>query len=498
MLGRLSYEPSLQAVFTDTLPAATVVVGDPATLRQRVSWPLMARATGLGEIQGGEIVLVPAGRADRIVPSASALASSGLAGLVIASDFSEAERETIRLSGLPAALVPTSTDLRRVREEMERYIIRRRRELFERGQDFHRALVEAAIGGLGVEELLTRAERKAGKPALLDREGDVLQGAGPPRVPSDPPPDSLLAQIRIACHGQVTDCVSIAGPPRTLALPVFAGRERRGIVVLLDVGEASLDEDEVLLNTLASACAIALGREPVLGAPSLHDLLSSGSRVQGAEQLRRDSSTWIALALRDATMALSRIERAVSSELQARVESFVLARHDDVLLALIDTPASLNWESIVRALQVRLGSTDLRGGAGRRYRAVSGAERTANEALEALARSGQELVTRFETVELEVLLEGISGWQEFAQGRLGPLLDAGTSRQELLETLRVYLATGMNATESARRLQVHRNTLLYRVQRIQELLEVSLDNSEEVFGLDLALRILAVHRAMSQ
>ena len=125
---RLSYEPSVQAVFSSVLPPFARVHGDPAHLRRRVSWPLLARATGLGQIQGGEIVLVPPGRGDKIIPHAAELAGAGVAALVVAGELAQEEVSSLHDSGMPVAVVGGDADVRRIQSEMEQYIIRRRRE----------------------------------------------------------------------------------------------------------------------------------------------------------------------------------------------------------------------------------------------------------------------------------------------------------------------------------------------------------------------------------
>jgi purine catabolism regulator len=62
--------------------------------------------------------------------------------------------------------------------------------------------------------------------------------------------------------------------------------------------------------------------------------------------------------------------------------------------------------------------------------------------------------------------------------------------RELLHSLRAYLACGRNAKAAARKLQVHRNTLQYRLRRIETLLDRSLDDPDVLFLLELACRIL--------
>jgi purine catabolism regulator len=119
--------------------------------------------------------------------------------------------------------------------------------------------------------------------------------------------------------------------------------------------------------------------------------------------------------------------------------------------------------------------------------------RAAREALAALNHAGEYGLTRFENIELSEILAAVPDWEYFVAARLGPLLDGTASAEVLLQTLSVYLVTGHNAVEAARRLHVHRNTLRYRLRSIQRQLGVELDRPENAFVLDLGLRLLAAH-----
>lgn len=60
-------------------------------------------------------------------------------------------------------------------------------------------------------------------------------------------------------------------------------------------------------------------------------------------------------------------------------------------------------------------------------------------------------------------------------------------RSDLIRTLRVYFAAGSNASEAADRLFLHRNSLLYRLDRIQKLTGLNLKDPDARLALHLAL-----------
>ena len=64
-------------------------------------------------------------------------------------------------------------------------------------------------------------------------------------------------------------------------------------------------------------------------------------------------------------------------------------------------------------------------------------------------------------------------------------------RSDLVRTLRAYFAAGSNASEAADRLFLHRNSMLYRLARIQSLTGLDLKDPRAALALQLGLLALA-------
>ncbi|HJQ29653.1 MAG TPA: helix-turn-helix domain-containing protein [Rubrobacter sp.] len=62
-----------------------------------------------------------------------------------------------------------------------------------------------------------------------------------------------------------------------------------------------------------------------------------------------------------------------------------------------------------------------------------------------------------------------------------------TRRSDLVWTLRTYFAAGANASEAADRLFLHRNSMLYRLERIQKLTGLDLKDHRVALALQLGL-----------
>jgi DNA-binding PucR family transcriptional regulator len=84
----------------------------------------------------------------------------------------------------------------------------------------------------------------------------------------------------------------------------------------------------------------------------------------------------------------------------------------------------------------------------------------------------------------------LAGHPTFRDGALGVLrrhdADRGT---DFVGTLAAYFDAGCDVTEAARRLHVHRNTLRYRLQRIEQLAGTDLTVPLQRFTLELQVRL---------
>jgi sugar diacid utilization regulator len=129
-------------------------------------------------------------------------------------------------------------------------------------------------------------------------------------------------------------------------------------------------------------------------------------------------------------------------------------------------------------------------------RPVTGAEaivesyREARVALELRQRLNVAGVCGFADLRVDsVLLELAqqSAGREFSAEILDPL--RGERDGGLVEVARVYVEAGGNLNEAARRLSVHRNTMLYKLERITRLLQRDIRDPDSQFTVWLALRL---------
>ena len=87
----------------------------------------------------------------------------------------------------------------------------------------------------------------------------------------------------------------------------------------------------------------------------------------------------------------------------------------------------------------------------------------------------------------EVIVENVDT-RSLLHPALGKLAEYDRNNQsDMLETLKVYLDSDRNAQRCANLLYLHRNSLQYRVRRIQEIADVDLENPDERTYLRLSL-----------
>jgi DNA-binding PucR family transcriptional regulator len=93
-------------------------------------------------------------------------------------------------------------------------------------------------------------------------------------------------------------------------------------------------------------------------------------------------------------------------------------------------------------------------------------------------------------MDAEALLKELARSPEIAPFRalVEPLREHDRRRRgDLVRTLRVYFAAGANASSAADRLFLHRNSMLYRLARIEELTGFDLKDFRARLALEIGL-----------
>jgi purine catabolism regulator len=196
-------------------------------------------------------------------------------------------------------------------------------------------------------------------------------------------------------------------------------------------------------------------------------------------------------------------EVARATLLRRQPRSLAIER-DGALVALLptaeaDDPAAATElvEQVRLAVGEALPEVEISAGVGRPLTHPSAFGRCHEEAGRALAIAQRLLgggrTVHYDTAGIERLLVHLLGNPElelFASETLGDLLAYDQQhRGELVHTLDVFLRCNGNHVRAAEQLHLHRNTLLYRLERARQILGREIEDADTRLALQVALRI---------
>ncbi len=382
-----------------------------------------------------------------------------------------------------------------------------------RSEEIHRRFTELALTGGGLEAICEEIARLWDGPvALFDDEGERLAPAGEDRLP--------IRLAELADSTRRDDGLTI--------LPVRAGRDVLGrLAVEAHDGEPgsvrrrALEHGVTVLALELSRERAAAEAERRLRGDVVEELLSTRLTEADAEILaaraarlgyRLRRRMWVlvvepdepsaAQALSERTSAV-RLLRAVSATAELRHPGALVVERSGTLVILVPDPASP--DEVERcALAVLTAAGQLTGGAsfscgvsGERggpveFHGLMEQDRLAVRVGRRLQRLGEVHPYRRRGAE-RLLLSVTPGdsLADFVEEWLGPLQrqeSQGKAAAPLIDTIEALAGTSWSPRAAARRLNVHVNTLLYRVQRARELTGRDLDDPDVRLALTLALR----------
>lgn len=346
-----------------------------------------------------------------------------------------------------------------------------------------KVLTQVARRGGTSAVIVELARQVDGWAVLLDANGQLIASAGAGRLHiNDAAAFALGRPVRVRHRGLQTHQV---GSDSDLVGYLVLSSRSRSVSRSRDLGQQAAALCDLLLRTHNPSLTDSLGREALLvtllqGGPSAATLL----RRWGVHET---SLTGFALGSRSRTVDLDRLVARWLDELGAEhvyagepglITGFV---RDDLiaeLAARVDafTPVGLNHVNLGLGASVPVDVLDR-------------SEAQARQALRSAIESGQPVMryTEFPTVEL--VFEALSADATLQVASvLDPLRDPSGSHGLLTETLRVFLAEHGGHRASARALEIHRQTLASRIQRIEALTGLSMDRADDRAAAWLALR----------
>jgi purine catabolism regulator len=527
---------TVKDVWRGVLPPGTDLLGGGGGLERRVEWAcaLRTRPPAFEAVKGGEIAFVPVKsirlldeRLDLPQVMVSFAEKGGVAVAVVGDVSVESIAAADRLM-MPLLRLPDGIHATDAHHTCVRFILDQRALLHERAQELQLSLMDLALGGAGPDKIIERLAEVTGLPAAwLDEGGDVRH-----LTVTD---EALLADVEAGADalrrwGGTIAAVGADPPVRefsvgrnglaSLVSPVPMRNGVGGFVCVIGE-EHRLDQiARLAVARAASACAIEFDRERAvtetrdkLEGEFIASLLTgsySSERValERARRLGADLSQQVAvIALRGAVSSPSwelRTLRAAQNVVSRReVRALVAAHEDAVCVVVMPEPdgavdALYRFAELVRSECARAtGDTATSLGLGRTHEGASGVRQSFREAEHALEMSrrllGPGRQASFADLGLHRLLFAMAQHPELSdyyRSTVGDLVAYDErSSAELMATLDAYFEANGSPTETAQRLKLHRNTVLYRLRRIEEVGRLRLDDPATRLNLHLCLRI---------
>jgi sugar diacid utilization regulator len=383
----------------------------------------------------------------------------------------------------------------------------------ERSRAIHDRLNGGALAGEGIEGIVRAVHELTGLGVSVeDRHGNVRAQAGPydSAEPGRRPPaqqEKLLAEAE-----------GSGRPVRDGERWVVVTRPRPdviGVLALNDPGGEGGEEEQIALSHGATLLGMELTRlqsimetEFRLGRDLVDELLAGtdeSEAIAAALALGFDVDQPHCVVLVEAPEPDSggdELFQAVRRAARAADAGSLLAPRGRGVVVIARTGVSFG--RLRAALLDELPGVHCGVGVGGACDRLSDFPRSLREAQLALRMQEMQGVTDAVTryAQLGVLrlfaaLEDVSSVDRVIREWLGPLLDYDEVRHsDLVATLAGYFDHGRNHDATARALSIHRSTLKYRLQRIEQISGHDLAEPDAGFNLELALRSWQTLRAL--
>lgn len=534
---------TVKDVWRGVLPEGTELLAGGAGLERRVEWAcaLRTRPPAFDAVKGGEIAFVPVRSIkllDERLDLPQVMTSFAEKGGVAIAVMGDVSRDSIDIADrlvMPLLRLPDSQHIADAHHACVRFILDQRTVLHERAQELQTALMQLALSGAGAATIVDRVAELTSLTALwLDDHGAVCHGAGEEVDRVSPKIADAAGALR---RWGDTITVLAADPPvrefdlsamgMSMVASPIPGRAGVGGYVAVTGRDAQLDQlARLAVARAASACAIELDRERAvtetrdrLEGEFIDSLLSGtytseDAAIERAERLGVDlREPYAVVAVRGAKPLDPPAEdaalRAVRQLLTLREATALVVGRTGTLCILMffggaDEAGSARLIDAIRVECSRVtGDTSASLGIGRAHTGAAGARASLREAEQALAMGrrilGPGRSVSFADLGLHRLLFAMAQQQELADfygDTVGALVTYDQrSGGDLMATLDAFFACHGSPTETAQRMGLHRNTVLYRLRRIEEVGRLNLDEPATRLNLNLCLRIREVLEA---
>jgi len=538
------------------LPAGTRVLQRDYDAQRTITWAraFVNRPWAISTLEEGAMVVLSLRGLSRselqtLPRLVDALLTANVSSIVL-TDESAAIVEAIgRDPTLPVFVLPPDAPPADVERAVIGLLIDRDGQVKRRAAEVYQQLIQLAIQGAPMLSIAQSLAEAAGRVVYLEDEYGVLQAVATPSeyqslsLPSTEDAPSLYsAQDVLGISTTAPASSGIGGCIRRVletghavfSAPITLGTTVAGFLTLLGHEREMQDLDEQIVTGAASAFAFPIATQRAIIETQLRlqgsflESLFSGTLSDEsdiAERARyfghnlREPYDAVCITLDghlDGHGGIGEAQRlgvwssfvdVARRELLERWPRALLRERGDLLAILLPAqpgPPHAQLRTQLEEARVRLGrlvgGTAATIGVGTRAAGPAAIVRSYGEAEQA-ARIGRQFLGGNRTVSFEDLgvyrviarVEDRSTLESFRQEYLGNIEEYDVRHgTELAETLEGFFACNGNHARAAEELHLHRNTLLYRLDRIEALSGRDLSDPEVRLALQLALKIRRV------
>ncbi len=524
------------------LPIGTRVVAGDGLLAQPVTWfTILYPGENIilpKSAQPGEIILVapnePGTTKDVGLEIVRWAADNHAAGVVLSDEASQPALAEANAYGLPVLTLPQGTHIRSVEKAVISLLVDRRGQLERRGTQIYRQLTEISSRNEGTSELVNAIARLTSKSIVVqDKRLRIIHSTVQPGLVAhwdeietnirklNSLPVELQDRHRVSEIAEPVMMQSISAPGLArLVAPIITKDIGRGYLSIIGPENEFDDIDTVVAEHGSAAVALEMAKakaisdtEKRLRGTFLDRLLigdvSQQEAVRQGERFDHDMTRMhVAVVLTwqgDKTPSLRRLETLVNGIVTAqRVDALVWQREreNEILVFHATDPENPIDTSMRLAttfsseVQRQYPNTSVAIGLGQPARDITTWRNSYRDAAQAL-----DLAVRLQTdtplyigdlgvYQLILSLSDKDKLIEFREHTLGKLEEYDMRQHaDLIKTLEAFFACHGNLSQTAEMLIVHRNTLLYRMNRINQIAQIDLNRPETRLALHLALII---------
>jgi DNA-binding PucR family transcriptional regulator len=380
----------------------------------------------------------------------------------------------------------------------------------------HRRLNEVAASDRGEAGIADVLHRLCGLAVVIqDAHGNVRATAGPigDAISDKETPEARKELIRVLAT--VRRAVYRRNAWMVLANPHI---DVRGVIALIDPEKRATEGDLAALEYAATVLSMELARLRSIAEIELRTHRDFAEELLAGAEETAVKATAHALgydsqrphrAIIVSGARRSRISDSFLRTVNRHVRAFdvgsLMVGRSDCVIVMAHT--DMTWTDLQHAIDAELAKENCRIAIGSKYPNVWEIHNSYREAQfvsdlsSAISSNFTDPVLAFEELGIYRILSSVTNLTEverFMKEKLGTLIEYDNEHKSaLVLTLARYFDCGCKYDDTAERMNIHRSTLKYRLQRIRELTEYNLNDGSTRFDLHLATRIWLTLEALS-